>query len=353
MSEQEVNVRNLHKNIKVSVIIVNWNGKQHLEECLDSLSKQTFKAFETILVDNGSSDGSIEFIENNFPAVKIIKLNKNEGFCRGNNIGLQHARGDFIALLNNDTLVDKHWLEELYRAVTKHSHVGICASCIVNYYSRDVLDTAGDGFDLCGVGYKIGEGMPVTEFQKERYVFGACAGAVLYRRSMIDEIGFFDERFFALGEDLDLSFRARLADYKCLYVPDAIVYHKIGRTVGQNSDFLLYHSRRNVEYTFFKNMPFPLIIATLPLHIIYNLLTFAQAFLDKRIKIFLKAKKDFIKNFKETYKLRKKIQEKRKISLKELFFSLSKHYLCYKIFLNLKIFYNNSATKTQRLKGRI
>jgi GT2 family glycosyltransferase len=327
-----------YKNIKVSVIIVNWNGKQHLEECLDSLSKQTFKAFETILVDNGSSDGSIEFVETNFPVIKIIRLDKNEGFCRGNNIGLQHARSDFIALLNNDTLVDMNWLEELYMAMTKHSHVGICASCIVNYYSRDILDTAGDGFDLCGVGYKIGEGMPVTKFQKERYVFGACAGAVLYRRSMIDEIGFFDESFFALGEDLDLSFRARLAGYKCLYIPDAIVYHKIGRTVGQNSDFLLYHSRRNVEYTYFKNMPFPLIIVTFPLHIIYNLLTFSQALFQKRLTVFIKAKKDFINNFWGIYRLRKKIQEKRKISLKELFFSLSKHYLCYKAFLNLKKF---------------
>jgi GT2 family glycosyltransferase len=327
-----------HKNIKVSVIIVNWNGKQHLEECLDSLSKQTFKGFETILVDNGSVDGSTEFVETNFPAVKIIKLNNNKGFCRGNNIGLQHTRGDFIALLNNDTLVDINWLRELYMAMTKHSHVGICASCIVNYYSRDVLDTAGDGFDLCGVGYKIGEGMPVTKFQKERYVFGGCAGAVLYRRSMIDEIGFFDERFFALGEDLDLSFRARLAGYKCLYVPGAIVYHKVNQTVGQNSDFLLYHSRRNVEYTYFKNMPFPLIIATLPLHVIYNLLTFAQSFFDKRIKVFLKSKKDFIKNFKKIYKLRKKIQEKRKISLKKLFFSFSNHYLCYRVLLNLEKF---------------
>ena len=333
-----MNVRNFHKNIKVSVIIVNWNGKQHLEECLTSLSKQTFKAFETILVDNGSADGSIEFVEEHFPIVKIIKLNYNNGFCRGNNIGLQHARGDFIALLNNDTLVDMHWLEELYRAMTKHSHVGICASCIVNYYSRDVMDTAGDGFDLCGVGYKIGEGMPVAKFQKERYVFGVCAGAALYRRSMIDDIGFFDERFFAVGEDLDLSFRAILAGYKCLYVPDAVVYHKVNQTVGRNSDFLLYHSRRNVEYTFFKNMPFPLIIIIFPLHIIYNLLTFSQAFFDKRIKVFLKAKKDFIGNFREIYKLRKEIQKKRKISLKELFFSFSKQYLCYKVFFNLKKF---------------
>jgi GT2 family glycosyltransferase len=338
MTEQELNVRNLHMNIKISVIIVNWNGKHHLEECLDSLSKQTFKAFETILVDNGSSDGSIEFVEEHFPVVKVIKLNDNKGFSWGNNIGLQQARGDFIALLNNDTLVDMHWLEELYRAMTKHSHVGTCASCIANYYSRDVLDTAGDGFDLCGSGYKIGEGMPVTEFQKERYVFGACAGAVLYRRSMIDDIGFFDESFFAVGEDLDLSFRAILAGYKCLYVPDAIVYHKVNQTVGRNSDFLLYHSRKNVEYTYFKNVPFPLIIATLPLHIIYNFLTFVQAFFDKRVKIFLKSKKDFIKNFTEVYRLRKKIQEKRKISLKELFFSFSNHYLCSKVFVNLEGF---------------
>ena len=336
MTEQELNLRNLHKNIKISVIIVNWNGKRHLEECLDSLSKQTFKAFESILVDNGSSDGSVEFIEKNFPAVKIVKLDKNEGFCRGNNIGLQHARGEYIALLNNDTLVDIHWLEELLRAMTEHSHVDICASCIVNYFFRDILDAAGDGFDLCGSGYKIGEGMPVTKFQKERYVFGACAGAALYRRSMIDEIGFFDERFFAIGEDLDLSFRAFWAGYKCLYVPGAVVYHKVSRTVGRNSDFLLYHSRRNVEYTYLKNMPLPLIIMTFPLHSIYNLLTFSKAVFDKRIKIFLKAKKDFLKNFKEIYRLRKKIQENRKISLKEFCFILSKHYLCHKTIKNLK-----------------
>jgi len=329
-------MRPRHKDIKVSVIIANWNGKHHLEECLDSLSKQSFKAFETILVDNGSLDGSIEFVEKNFSAVKIVRLDKNEGFCRGNNIGLQHARGDFIALLNNDTLVEMHWLEELYKAMTKHSHVGICASCIVNYYFPDILDTAGDAFDLCGVGYKVGEGMSVTEFREKRYVFGACAGAVLYRRSMIDEIGFFDERFFAVGEDIDLSFRAILAGYKCLYIPDAIVYHKVNQTVGRNSDFLLYQSRRNVEFTFLKNMPFALMVVAFPLHIIYNLLTFVQALLYKRSVIYLKAKKDFIKNFKEIYRLRKEIQKKRKISLKELIFSFSNHYLCRKVFLNLE-----------------
>ncbi|MEA2082824.1 MAG: glycosyltransferase family 2 protein [Thermodesulfobacteriota bacterium] len=349
MTKQESIIKrtNPHKNIKVSVIILNWNGIDLLQECLDSLSKQTFKDFETILVDNGSSDGSVEFVEKNFPVVKIIKLNRNEGFCLGNNIGLQYARGDLIALLNNDTLVDIHWLEELHNAMTKHHDIGLCASCIVNYYSRDVLDTAGDGFDLCGVGYKIGEGMPVTKFQDERYVFGACAGAVLYRRSMIDEIGFFDEMFFAVGEDLDLSFRAKLAGYKCLYVPNAIIYHKINYTVGRNSAFLLYQSRRNIEYTFFKNMPLPFMIVTLPLHIIYNILTFSQALYEKRITIFLKAKKDFVKHFKEIHRQRKEIQSKRKISLIKLFFSFSNHYLFYRIFHKISLFFSHNQRNSK------
>lgn len=325
-----------HNTIKVSVIIVNWNGRRDLEECLNSLSKQTFSDFETIFVDNGSTDGSIEFVEHFAPYTRIIALNRNEGFCRGNAIGLQHARGAFIALLNNDALADRYWLEKLYSAMTHHPHVGFCASCIVNYYSRDIIDTAGDGFDVCGVGYKIGEGKPVSQFQTQRYVFGACAGAVLYRRSMIDDIGFFDERFFAVGEDLDLSFRAILAGYKCLYVPDAIVYHKIGRTVGRDRNFHLYQSRRNVEYTYFKNMPFALIIVTLPLHMIYNLLTFFQAFFRKRTHVHLKAKKDFLSDLKGTYKLRQEIQKKRRIPLKALFSIFSKRYLYAKIVGNIE-----------------
>jgi GT2 family glycosyltransferase len=326
----------IDKQIIISVIIANYNGVRHLDECLVSLAKQTFNHFETILIDNGSTDGSVEYVKKHFPDIRIVELDRNEGFCGGNNVGLEHSSGDFIALLNNDTLLDPRWLEELYRAMQKSPEVGVCSSCIVNYYSRDILDTAGDGYDICGVGFKIGEGMPVTDFQKERYVFGACAGAALYRRSMIDEIGFFDERFFAVGEDLDLSFRAKLAGYKCLYAPKSIVYHKISQTVGRSSDFLLYHSRRNVEYTFFKNMPSPLFIMTLPLHILYNLLTFVQAFLQRRHKIFLKAKKDFIRDFSEVCRLRKEIQFKRKISLRDLLLSFSKHYLCYKVFLNLE-----------------
>lgn len=318
-------------NPKISVIIVNWNGKHHLQECLSALSEQIFEDYETVFVDNGSADGSIEFVQENFLHVKLIKLKQNKGFCKGNNIGLQHAAGEFIALLNNDTRVDKCWLQELFDAIKFDSQVGICASSMVNYFNPDIIDTAGDGYDICGVGFKIGNGLSVSNYQNKRYVFGACAGAALYRRSMLEDIGFFDEDFFAIGEDIDLNFRARIAGYKCIYVPKAIVYHKVNQTVGLDSDFLLYHKRRNVEYTYFKNMPALLLIVTFPFHVLYELLTAVEAVYIGKLKCFLKSKFDFIKNFPQTLKKRKYIQQSRVIKLSEILDLFSKDYLLKKI----------------------
>jgi GT2 family glycosyltransferase len=312
---------------KVTVIVVNWNGRHHLEECLSSLSRQTFKTYEIIFVDNGSTDGSVNIVERNFPHVRVVRLERNEGFCRGNNIGLQNASGEYIALLNNDTRVEPQWLKELVREMSNDPELGICASCMIRYFQPDLIDSAGDGYDNCGVGFKVGNGNQVLEYRKKRYTFGACAGAALYRRSMIDNIGFFDEDFFAVGEDIDLSFRALLAGYKCLYVPKAIVYHKINQTIGPGSDFLLYQSRRNVEYTYFKNMPlFPLVL-TLPIHLIYNLLTFAQAFFQGKLTVFLKAKRDFLINLIKVCRKRREIQKRRKIGFIKLLSSFSSDYL--------------------------
>lgn len=333
-----------HKTKFISVIIVNWNGIQHLKECFESLSKQTIKDYEIILVDNGSTDGSVNFVEREFPHVKIITLNKNYGFCKGNNIGLQHSRGGYIALLNNDTKVESSWLEELMKGMEQDPQIGICASCMVNYYKPDILDTAGDGYDICGIGFKIGNERNILEYQKKREVFGACAGAALYRRSMIEQIGFFDERYFAVGEDIDLSFRAKLAGYKCEYVPTAIVYHKVNQTIGAGSDYLLYQARRNLEYTYFKNMPILLLFFTITFHLLYNLITFVQALIVGKIRIYLKAKQDFIAVFNDILKERRKIQRQRKVSLKYLIASFSKDYLIKKSILEL-IKYNSISNK--------
>jgi len=314
-------------DIEVSVVIVNWNGRHQLEECLDSLGGQTFKHFETIVVDNGSKDDSAAWVRKGFPWVKVMALPENTGFCHANNLGYAISQGRFIALLNNDTTVEPDWLFCLYNQMKKDERIGICASCIVRYDDPNMLDAAGDGYDFSGVGFRRGHGEWADRYKQNGDVFGACAAAAMYRKSMLEKIGFFDEDFFAVGEDIDLSFRAKMAGYRCVYVPDAIVHHKVSATVGVGSDFQIYQSRRNVEYVYFKNMPLMLIVLALPMHILYNLLTFAQAVGQGRLPVFLKAKQDFLMNFRKVCKKRKAIQMQRKIRSIDLLSSFSKDYL--------------------------
>jgi GT2 family glycosyltransferase len=317
----------LKSEIQVSVIIVNWNGRHHLDECLSALAGQRFKNFETILIDNGSHDDSVPWVRKTFPWVRIVALPGNSGFCYANNIGFAISRGKFIALLNNDTRVDSDWLYWLYNQIKRDEKIGICGSRILLYDSPEFLDAAGDGYDFSGVGFRRGHGARANSFAHYEEVFGACAAAALYRKSMLGEIGFFDENFFSVGEDIDLSFRAKLVGYKCIYVAEALVYHKVSGTIGVESASQIYQSRRNVEYVYFKNMPLVLIFLTFPMHLLYNLLTFIQAIRQRRLSLFLKAKLDFLLHFKEVYENRRKIQKQRKISLKDLFFSFSRSYL--------------------------
>ena len=315
------------REVVVSVIIANWNGRHHLAGCLEGLRDQTFKDFETILIDNGSTDGSVSWVKAHFPWVRVIPLSENTGFCHANNLGYAVSKGDFVALLNNDTSVDRDWLGHLYDEMQRDAQSGICVSRIVRYDNPDVLDAAGDGYDISGVGFKRGRGEPSDHYKRREEVFGACAAAALYRKGMLEDIGFFDEDFFAVGEDIDLSFRAKMAGYGCVYVPKAVVRHKISETVGVESDFQIYQSRRNVEYVYFKNMPWVFLLLTLPIHLMYNLLTLGQAVWCGKLSPFLRAKKDFLVSFKETRKKRKEIQLRRRIPLNALLSSFSKNYL--------------------------
>jgi len=317
----------MESSVRISVIIVSWNGRTHLRECLSSLAGQTFKGFETILVDNGSCDGSVPWVRKTFPSVKVIALSENSGFCRANNLAYAVSRGEFIALLNNDTRADPDWLHTLCEGMKRDQRIGICASRIVLYDNPDLLDAAGDAYDFSGSGFRRGHGENKSSFPVSEEVFGACAAAALYRRSMLEEVGFFDEALFAVGEDIDLSFRSRLAGYRCLYVPEAIVYHKVSSTIGVRSDFQLFQSRRNVEYVYFKDMPLALIILTFPMHLVYNLLTFVQAIKQKKLGLFLRAKLDFLLHFREVYLKRRSVRMNRGISLCELLASFSKNSL--------------------------
>jgi GT2 family glycosyltransferase len=317
----------LKAEIQISVIIVNWNGRHYLEECLNALRKQTLKQFETILIDNGSHDGSVSWVRKTFPWVRVIDLPRNTGFCYANNLGYAASRGKYIALLNNDTRADSNWLYSLTNKMEKDERIGICASRILLFDKPEFLDAAGDGYDFSGVGFRRGHGAMASSFARCEQVFGACAAAASYRKSMLDEIGFFDEDFFAIGEDIDLSFRAKLAGYKCVYVPEALVYHKVSGTIGVESNFQVYQSRRNVEYVYFRNMPIVLIYLTFPVHILYNLLTLIHAIMNRKLTCFLKAKRDFLLHFTNVRQKRIEIQRRRKISLSDLFFSFSRTYL--------------------------
>lgn len=257
----------LPKASTVTVVIPNWNGKHLLKGCLDSLQRQTYRNHKTIVVDNGSTDGSVEYLAERYPDVEVACFAENRGFSVAVNEGVTRATGDYIALLNNDTEVDPRWLEELVGALERHPEVGFCASKMLNFYRRDILDTVGDGFSRYGLAFKRGsrktDGL---EYSREEYVFGACGGAAIYRRRLFEEVGLFDEDFFAYLEDVDLSFRAQLKGFRCLYVPTAIVYHMVGGTSGGKGFSLgrMAGKVANKLFVVIKDMPSRALLANLP-----------------------------------------------------------------------------------------
>lgn len=304
------------------MIIVNFNGKHFLSDCLQSLENQTFKGIEVILVDNNSTDGSKEIImtmQNWFSfTLKCIYLDDNTGFTGGNIEGLKHATGSYIILLNPDTVADARWIEELIKAANENPEVGIIASKLM-VYSTKLIDSAGDGYSTSLKGFKRGEGLSHINFSNAEYVFGACAGACLYRREMLDKIGFFDEDFFLIHEDTDLNFRAQLAGWKCLYVPTAIVYHKVRSTIGHMSDTAIFYTLRNSDFVRIKNVPLVVFIRNI-FPFFTGILTefFYFAIKHLRLKIYIKAKKDVIVSLPRYYKKRKSIQKLRRVPISYL-----------------------------------
>ncbi len=251
---------------RVAVIIPNWNGEKFLRTCLTSLRDQSFEDFEIILADGGSTDGSVAFVRESFPEVQVIALGENPGFSGSVNVGIRESRAELVALLNNDTEQDAGWLAALVRAADGHPEAGSFASKLLSFNDHRVLDGAGDALRRSGLPYRIGHGERDSgQFDAPGHVFGACAAAALYRRTMLEEIGLFDEDFFAYCEDGDLSFRAQLAGYRCFYVPDAVVYHVGGAsTGGKRSATATRLGTRNSISLLAKDLPTQLVPRLLP-----------------------------------------------------------------------------------------
>ena len=312
---------------KVSLIIPNWNGLDFLKVCLPSLLKQSYQNFGIIIVDNGSTDNSVEFIKKNYPQIKIYQFRENRGFCQAINAGINLASGEYIFLLNNDTEVEVNCLSELVKTANKNTAAGFFATKMIYFDRRDIINDTGDIFSIYGLAHQRGkEEIDQGRYDKEEYVFGACAGATLYRKSMLEEIGLLDEDFFAYLEDIDLSFRAQLAGYKCLYVPTAIVYHVDGGTSKKVDDLPRYHTLRNSLFVITKNLPITLIFLYLPFILLGQVRNFFIGLKHHCLKLILKVYLDYFKELPSLIKKRKEIQKDRVVSNFYLNSIISKKY---------------------------
>ena len=260
----------------IDIVIPNYNGREMLQICLDSLAAQSYENFEVIVVDNGSSDGSVELIHQRYPDVQLIELDQNLGFSAAVNHGIEQSTGEWVLLLNNDIEMDPHCLEKLAAATAGEPSYRMFALKMLSFHQRDVLDGAGDGVLRGGVGYRFGTmEADGAKYSLKREVFGACAGAALYHRSLFEQIGLFDADFFAYLEDVDFNLRAVRAGHCCCFVPQARVYHVGSATSGSKINALTVRlTTRNNIWVVCKNIPLLLFVQFLPAFLIYQLFWF-------------------------------------------------------------------------------
>lgn len=312
----------------VSIVIPNYNGKHFLKKCLDSISKQTYKNIETIVVDNASSDNSIEFLKDEYPNVITISMTTNTGFSGAVNKGIIESKGDYVFLLNNDTEIDEKCIEYLVNTIKQNQNIFSVNSKMIQYNNRALLDDAGDEYNIFGWAFKRGFNQRVQTNINPRRVFTCCAGAAIYNKEILNKIGYFDEAFFAYLEDVDIGFRANCFGYKNIFCPDAIVYHIISGTTGnKKTEFKTKLSARNNVYLIYKNLPLLLIILNLPF-LIMGALIKALFFSKHRLgNIYIR----------ETINALKDLRKLKKVKFR---FSNYKNYLWiqYKLIFNVPVF---------------
>jgi len=258
----------------VAVIIVTWNGISYLRECLPAVLAQDYPRFEVVVVDNGSTDGSVEWIREHCPEVHVLQNPTNFGFSLANNQGIRSTDSDYVVTLNNDAIPEMGWLQSLVDAVETTSDVGMIASQICFYDRPNLLDSAGIEVDVLGVAWNRRLGKAVADDPTDcEEVFGPSAAAALYRREMLEEIGLFDECYFAYYEDVELAWRARRAGWRCLYAPRAHVLHVHSATGSRVSGFKAYYLGRNKWLTLFRHYPFKRLWIWVPALVLFDLLS--------------------------------------------------------------------------------
>lgn len=256
----------------ITLVILNYDGRSWLAGCLDALNAQRdAPSFETLVIDNGSADDSVKLLQTQYPQVRIVETGRNLGFAGGNNACRGHAHGEWLVFLNNDTVPEPEWLSRLWQAGQTHPECALITSRLVFMHDVSIVDSAGDGYLRAGGAFKHGHGAAAAAFAASREVFGACGGAFMIRREAFEALGGFDERFFMIYEDVDLSYRARLRGLRVWYAADAIVRHAGSGSIGTATPAAVYYGQRNLEWTWIKNTPRRLLIATAVPHVMYSL----------------------------------------------------------------------------------
>ena len=309
------------RSTTVAIIVVNWNAGDWLRRVLASLSQQTFRDFSIVLVDNASTDDSINRVREYLSCVTFLPQPRNLGFAAANNLAVKEVDCEWVALLNPDAIPEPEWLERLMIAAAKNPGFSFFGSRQLMADAPHLLDGIGDAYHVSGIAWRQGYGQVVEgnrNLAEPVEIFSPCAAAGLYKRSAYLQVGGFDERYFCYFEDVDLGFRLRLTGHRALSIPDAVVHHGGSVTAGYLSAFGLYHGRRNLIWTFIKNMPADLLWRYLVLHILMNLFMIVRFTLRGQGQTIFRAEIDALRGLRSVLRSRKTIQDRRVISSKEL-----------------------------------
>lgn len=304
----------------VAVLIVNWNGGELLRRCLDALDRQDRPADHVVLVDNASTDDSLQLAGVDRRGVEVIRLPSNVGFARANNLAAAAARGlDALVLLNPDAFPQPDWLATLIGAADRRPEYASFASQLRFASDQARLDGAGDSYHVSGRAWRNGHGSRVADWPAGDYeVFAPCAAAALYRRTAWDDAGGFDERYFCYFEDVDLGYRLQLRGHRCLYVHAAVVDHVSSASSGYRSDFAVYHGERNMVWTFVKDTPGALLWRYLPQHLLLNLASLVYYPWRGQGRAVWRAKRDALAGLGAVWQQRRIVQQGRRVDVRTL-----------------------------------
>lgn len=303
----------------VDVVIVNYNGGAYLRRAVAALQAQAFRDFRIVVVDNGSTDGSLDDLPGAPVTLHVVRAGRNLGFAGGNNLAIRdHVEAEWLALLNPDAFPRSDWLERLMRAAREETGFAFFGCRMVDATDPSRLDGVGDVYHVSGMHWRDGHGCadgPAYDAPAE--IFGPCGAAALYRTADVRRVGAFDEDFFCYAEDVDLAFRLQLDGLRCRYVPDAVVEHMGSGIVGFRSDFARYHAHRNLVWAYVKNMPGALFWLYLPYHLALNAASLAMFTLQGRWVVW-RAKRDAIAGLAKCWRKRRAVQAARRVAPAEV-----------------------------------